>query len=118
MDALIAASNQELREDDGPLGMHGGVGDPVLLRERGGRVDYELVRCLVELRRRLHLHRVVACIDMSARRSWLFQSHRPLEVPPIHRITRASWQHGETCEPQNAHHEPREESLLSQCIAQ
>ena len=61
VDALVAAADEQLRKDDGPLGVDCRVGDPVLLRQRGRRVDYKLVCALVVLRRRLHLHRVVAC---------------------------------------------------------
>lgn len=61
MDALVAAADEELRKHDGPLGVHGRIGDPVLLRQRRRRVDYELICCLVVLRCCLHLHCIVAC---------------------------------------------------------
>lgn len=61
VDALGAAADKQLREHNRPLGVHRAVGDPVLLRERGGRVDDKPAARLVPRGGRLHLHRVVAC---------------------------------------------------------
>ena len=61
MDALVAAADQELRKHNGPLGVHSRVCDPVLLGQRRGCVDYELIRRPVILRCCLHLHSIVAC---------------------------------------------------------
>ncbi len=61
VDTMIGGSDQKLPKDNSELGMHGTVGDPVLLRERGGRVDLKFIRVLQEGGCRLHLHSIVAC---------------------------------------------------------
>lgn len=58
--AVAVAVHDELRKHDGPLRVDGAIGDPVLLRHRGRRVDLPLVGPLVKHRGGLHLHRVVA----------------------------------------------------------
>lgn len=43
VDAVIGVSDLEVGEHHYPLGVDGAVGDPILLRQRGGRVHYKLV---------------------------------------------------------------------------
>lgn len=62
MDALVAPCNVQLRKHYSPLGVHGAVCDPVLLRQGCGRVDDELVSRWVIASRGLHLHCIVACM--------------------------------------------------------
>ena len=58
--SLLKDANLQLREDNDMLCVHGPVSDPVLLCERRGRVDDELLGGGVVLSGRLHLDGVVA----------------------------------------------------------
>ena len=60
VDALVPATNKQLSHDHDVLGVHGTVGDPVLLGEGVRRVDDELLGVGVVRGSGLHLHGVVA----------------------------------------------------------
>ena len=64
VDAFINAVDVELGEDDDVVGVERAVGNPILLSERRGRVDDQLVRLFVIHGRRLHLHRVVTITQL------------------------------------------------------
>ena len=61
MNAMVGRADQELPKDNCKFGMHCAVGDPVLLRQGGGRVNLKLVRVPQEGRCCLHLDCIVAC---------------------------------------------------------
>lgn len=66
MDAMVGRAYEELPKDHCKFCMDRAVGDPVLLRQGGGRVDLKLVRILQEGCRCLHLHSIVACAGVDS----------------------------------------------------